>query len=213
MPSGISPWGKGSLITNGLWVGVAQNSSTCQKCRYLRLADAACGADACVTAIRLATGSVRQDETARAAMLVAAFGVSTWAFAPDHRFFAAAQPVTGGCDRPAQTQRCQARPQRLFVRWVPDLATYAGRLVGPNYIANNSLWYFRALQLKNVNQFLGMLKEYEIDAVLLTPSTPAAGLLDQFEGCSASAQTRPLWCIFPTRKLLANGRHDGALDE
>jgi hypothetical protein len=122
-------------------------------------------------------------------------------------------PVTGGCDRPAQTQRCQARPQRLFVRWVPDLATYAGRLVGPNYIANNSLWYFRALQLKNVNQFLGMLKEYEIDAVLLTPSTPAAGLLDQFEGCSASAQTRPLWCIFPTRKLLANGRHDGALDE
>jgi hypothetical protein len=42
--------------------------------------------------------------------------------------------------------------------------------------------YYRALQLKDVNQFLGILKDYEIDAVLLTPATPAVGLLDHLDG-------------------------------
>src|SRR5258706_590276 len=42
--------------------------------------------------------------------------------------------------------------------------------------------YYRALQLKDVNRFLGILKDYEIDAVLLTPATPAASLLDHLDG-------------------------------
>ena len=42
--------------------------------------------------------------------------------------------------------------------------------------------YYRALQLKDVNQFLDILKAWDIDAVLLTPSTPAVGLLDNIGG-------------------------------
>ena len=32
--------------------------------------------------------------------------------------------------------------------------------------------YYRALQLKDVNEFLDILRKYDIDAVLLTPGTP-----------------------------------------
>jgi hypothetical protein len=42
--------------------------------------------------------------------------------------------------------------------------------------------YYRALQLKDVNGFLDILKAWDIDAVLLTPSTPAVGLLDNIPG-------------------------------
>ncbi|WP_213286974.1 hypothetical protein [Bradyrhizobium sp. sGM-13] len=42
--------------------------------------------------------------------------------------------------------------------------------------------YYRALQLKDINQLLSLLKDYEIDAVLLTPATPAASLLDHLDG-------------------------------
>ena len=35
--------------------------------------------------------------------------------------------------------------------------------------------FYRAMQLKDVNQFLDMLKKWDIDAVLLTPHTPAVG--------------------------------------
>ena len=42
--------------------------------------------------------------------------------------------------------------------------------------------YYRALQLKDVDQLLGLLREYDIDAVLLTPATPAAKLFDHLGG-------------------------------
>jgi hypothetical protein len=42
--------------------------------------------------------------------------------------------------------------------------------------------YYRAMQLKDVNQFLDILKRWDIDAVLLTPHTPAVGLLDHIGG-------------------------------
>ena len=42
--------------------------------------------------------------------------------------------------------------------------------------------YHNALQLKNVDAFISLLRSYDIDAVLLTPSTPAASLLDHLDG-------------------------------
>lgn len=42
--------------------------------------------------------------------------------------------------------------------------------------------YYRAMQLKDVSGFLDMLKTWNIDAVLLTPHTPAVGLLDNIGG-------------------------------
>ena len=41
---------------------------------------------------------------------------------------------------------------------------------------------YSAMQLKDVNQFLELLKRWDIDAVLLTPHTPAVGLLDHVGG-------------------------------
>lgn len=42
--------------------------------------------------------------------------------------------------------------------------------------------FYRAMQLKDVNELLGMLEKWDIDAVLLTPHTPAVGLLDHIGG-------------------------------
>ena len=44
------------------------------------------------------------------------------------------------------------------------------------------LEFGRAVRLTDVNQLLDLLKNYEIDAVLLRPSTPAAKLLDHLGG-------------------------------
>ncbi|MBR0691839.1 hypothetical protein [Bradyrhizobium lablabi] len=42
--------------------------------------------------------------------------------------------------------------------------------------------YYRALQLKDVDGFLDLLKTYDIDAVMLTPDMPAVKLLDRIGG-------------------------------
>ena len=53
----------------------------------------------------------------------------------------------------------------------------------PSCTASNSCWHLaRAVRLKDVDQLLDLLKKYEIDAVLLRPSTPAAKLLDHIGG-------------------------------
>lgn len=44
------------------------------------------------------------------------------------------------------------------------------------------LAYYDALRLKNVDGFLGLLKTYNVDSALLSPSTPAAHLLDRLGG-------------------------------
>jgi hypothetical protein len=40
----------------------------------------------------------------------------------------------------------------------------------------------RALDLQNIALLLDLLRDYDIDAVLLAPSTPATGFLDRLEG-------------------------------
>jgi hypothetical protein len=40
----------------------------------------------------------------------------------------------------------------------------------------------RAVRLEDVSDLLRMLDEYAIDATLLSPATPAVGLLDRMEG-------------------------------
>jgi hypothetical protein len=42
--------------------------------------------------------------------------------------------------------------------------------------------YYRALQLKDVDGFIGLLRTYDIDAVMLQPATPAVQLLDRTAG-------------------------------
>ena len=66
----------------------------------------------------------------------------------------------------------------LISRQIPVFIDGRAELYGEAF----ELAYYRAMQLKDVNQFLDILKTWDIDAVLLTPHTPAVGLLDHIGG-------------------------------
>jgi hypothetical protein len=121
---------------------------------------------------------------ASAAMLVAIVGVSTWAFAANHKF----SPPAIQSPAAAVDVLKERNPKRvlndlpfggyLISRGLPVFIDGRAELYGERF----EMAYYRALQLKDVSLFLDMLKSYDIDAVLLTPSTPAAGLLDHIDG-------------------------------
>ena len=52
------------------------------------------------------------------------------------------------------------------------------------------------MQLKDVNEFLDILKKWDIDAVLLTPYTPAAACSIILVAGGASMPTRTPCCTF-----------------
>ena len=66
----------------------------------------------------------------------------------------------------------------LIWRQIPVFIDGRAELYGEAF----EMAYYRAMQLKDVNQLLDMLKTWDIDAVLLTPHTPAAGLFDHIGG-------------------------------
>ncbi len=80
----------------------------------------------------------------------------------------------------------------LISRELPVSIDGRAELYGENF----EMAYYRALQLQDVNLFLDILKTYEIDTVLLTPSTPAAVCLIISTVGSGFTQTRPPCCIF-----------------
>ncbi|QPF84233.1 hypothetical protein IC762_32225 [Bradyrhizobium genosp. L] len=66
----------------------------------------------------------------------------------------------------------------LIWRHVPVFIDGRAELYGERF----GLDYYRALQLKDVNGLLDLLKTYDIDAVMLEPATPAVKLLDRLGG-------------------------------
>jgi len=66
----------------------------------------------------------------------------------------------------------------LIWRQIPVFVDGRAELYGEAF----DMAYYRAMQLKDVGEFLDILKKWEIDAVLLTPATPAVGLLDHIGG-------------------------------
>jgi hypothetical protein len=66
----------------------------------------------------------------------------------------------------------------LIWRQVPVFIDGRAELYGEAF----DMAYYRAMQLKDVNQLLDILKRWDIDAVLLMPHTPAAGLFDHIGG-------------------------------
>lgn len=66
----------------------------------------------------------------------------------------------------------------LIWRQIPVFVDGRAELYGEAF----DIAFYRAMQIKDVNELLGMLKKWEIDAVLLTPHTPAVGLLDRIGG-------------------------------
>ena len=119
-----------------------------------------------------------------AAMLVAVLGVSTWAYAANSKF----SPTVAQSPASAVDVLKQQNPRHilndlpfagyLISRGVPVFIDGRAELYGEQFVMK----YYRALQLKDVNLLLAMLKDYDIDAVLLTPATPAASLLDHLDG-------------------------------
>jgi hypothetical protein len=119
-----------------------------------------------------------------AAMVAAIFGVSSWAFAASHTFL----PAAGQSPVAAVKFLKEHNAQRilndlpfggyLISRDIPVFIDGRAELYGERF----EMAFYRAVQLQNVNLFLGLLKDYNIDAVLLTPSTPAVTLLDHLDG-------------------------------
>jgi hypothetical protein len=118
------------------------------------------------------------------ATLIAVLGLSTWAFAANHSF---SPTVTQS--PAAAVDLLQQRNARRILNDVP----FGGYLISrglPVFIDGRAELYgerfevafYRALELKDVNLLLDMLKTYDIEAVLLTPSTPATKLLDHLDG-------------------------------
>ena len=66
----------------------------------------------------------------------------------------------------------------LIWRQIPVFVDGRAELYGEAF----DIAFYRAMQLKDVNELLDMLSKWEIDAVLLTPQTPAVGLLDRTSG-------------------------------
>jgi hypothetical protein len=121
---------------------------------------------------------------ASVAALVAALGVLTWAFAAHAGF----SPPAVQSPAAAVDMLSSRNPKRilndlpfggyLIWRHVPVFIDGRAELYGESF----EMAYYRALQLKDVAGLLDLLKRYDIDAVLLTPATPAAGLLDHLNG-------------------------------
>jgi len=66
----------------------------------------------------------------------------------------------------------------LIWRGIPVFIDGRAELYGEDF----SLKYYRATFLKDVNLLFDVLRDYDIDAVLLNPDTPASALLDRVEG-------------------------------
>ena len=119
-----------------------------------------------------------------AATLLAIAGVSTWAMAANYKF----SPVPVQSPAAAVDVLKDRNAKRilndlpfggyLISRDIPVFIDGRAELYGEQF----EMAYYRALQLKDVNVFLNMLKSYDIDAVMLTPATPAASLLDHLDG-------------------------------
>ena len=121
---------------------------------------------------------------ALATMLAAILGLSTWAFAADNRFSPTAlQSPAAAADvlKDHNSKRVLNDLQfggYLISRGFPVFIDGRAELYGEQF----GMAYYNALQLKNVDAFISLLRSYDIDAVLLTPSTPAASLLDHLDG-------------------------------
>ena len=100
------------------------------------------------------------------------------------RLFAARQPVT--CSRRGRAESAQSRrvlndlPFGGYLIWrqMPVFIDGRAELYGEKF----EMAYYRALQLKDIDELFDILRNYDIDAVLLTPGTPASRLFDHLGG-------------------------------
>ena len=115
------------------------------------------------------------------AMLAVTLGMSTWALAAHQMYSppksqspaAAVEAIKAHNLRRVLNDR--AFGGYLIWRQMPVFIDGRAELYGEKF----TMAYYNAVQLKDVSQFLDLLREYAIDALLLQPGMPATGLLDQ----------------------------------
>src|SRR5262249_22465613 len=113
-------------------------------------------------------------------VLAVALSASTWAFAASHKFAPPASQSPAAAVDVLQSYGARRILTDLpfagyFIsRGIPVFVDGRAELYGEPFV----MAYYRAMQLKDVNVLLDMLKNYDIDATVLTPATPAASFMD-----------------------------------
>ena len=115
------------------------------------------------------------------AMLAVTLGIATWALAAHQMYSppksqspaAAVEAIKAHNLRRVLNDR--AFGGYLIWRQMPVFIDGRAELYGEKF----TMAYRDAVELKDVGQFLGLLRDYDIDALLLQPGMPATGLLDQ----------------------------------
>jgi hypothetical protein len=136
--------------------------------------------------IRFGRGDDAQTSRSRSGIVavILATTAATWAFAAYHTF----TPVAGQTPVAAVDVLKERKAARilhnagfggyLITQGVPVFFDGRAELYGEDFVVTA----LNAFALKNVGSFLGLLERYKIDATLLTPATPAVGLLDRLDG-------------------------------
>jgi hypothetical protein len=130
---------------------------------------------------RFATLAFPAASSAVLAVLVAA---STWAFAAAHAFM----PPANQAPEAALSVLRDHHARRILndlpfagyfiARGIPVFIDGRAELYGEAFV----MAYYRAMQLKDVNVLLDLLKTHDIDATVLTPATPAVSFMDHAPG-------------------------------
>ena len=121
---------------------------------------------------------------ASAAILAAIVGLSTWAVAGRANYEPSATHSPAAAVDALKRQNAKRVLNDLpfggYLIWrsVPVFVDGRAELYGEQF----EMKYYNALQLKDVNLLFELLKQYDIDAVMLNPATPAASLLDHLAG-------------------------------
>jgi hypothetical protein len=121
---------------------------------------------------------------ASVALLAVMLSISTWAFAarqsssPPKRNSPAAAVEAVKANHLQRVLNDRAFGGYLIWREMPVFIDGRAELYGEKF----TMAYYNALELRDVGQFLGLLKRYDIDGLLLQPGTPAVGLLDHIGG-------------------------------
>jgi hypothetical protein len=116
--------------------------------------------------------------------LAAVLGASTWAFAAGHKFAPPESQTPSAAVDALQAHGAKRILNDLpfagyFIsRGIPVFVDGRAELYGEPFV----MAYYRAMQLKDVNVLLDMLRGYDIDATVLTPATPAASFMDHVPG-------------------------------
>jgi hypothetical protein len=121
---------------------------------------------------------------ASSAVLTIIVGASSWAFAATHPFTPPASQAPAAALEVLKAHHARRILNDLpfagyfIAQGIPVFIDGRAELYGERFV----MAYYRAMQLKDVNVLLDLLRTWDIDAVVLTPATPAVSFMDHAPG-------------------------------